>query len=119
MWNLGAVETNSCPPQKLIIQLKRFGEVSDWRVKDDQFVTYPFDLSLSIKNNLNCIYKLNSVIMHNGTYESGHYKALCLNADTNTWCVYDDDNPVKVVSMGQVIHKDAYILIYQRYNIEI
>jgi len=109
-------------PNYLIIQLKRFKNESNNDSfngeKNTTFVSYPTNLDITnyiVGQNKNEVkYNLYGVIEHTGTLNSGHYKAICKNDDK--WISYNDstfeviNNPVTV---------NAYILFYQRQNLDI
>ena len=92
-------------------------------------VDYPLFLNLSnyvLMDNNNSNYELFSVILHNGTMNNGHYRAMIKkydNFDKNTnsftnnnsykWYMCDDDS-VNIINENEVLnHRNAYILFYQ------
>ena len=107
---LGRVETPSPPvkmknencekrnkfwklPDILIIMIKQY---NDNTRKLDKSLEYPMDLDmepycLNYKNE--CIdYELQSLCIHNGSLNGGHYYALCKNMNDDKWREYNDEH---------------------------
>lgn len=60
-------------------------------------------------------YRLIGVVNHSGTADFGHYYAYCkdeYNAQDN-WFEYNDSS-VSAVREGEVVNKNAYVLLYRR-----
>lgn len=86
-------------PRILIISLKRFvfSNVYSTFTKDNSSVHIPHVLDLNKYTLGPCKqqYELKAVAFHNGSYNGGHYHALC-KMNNNEWYIYDDDNITKV-----------------------
>lgn len=68
--------------------------------------------------NNNYIYDLYAVCNHHGSdLQSGHYTATCKNPTDGQWYHFDDVN-TRVVDRRDVISVDAYILFYQRRQVQ-
>ncbi|XP_038586820.1 ubiquitin carboxyl-terminal hydrolase 47-like [Micropterus salmoides] len=101
-------------PQTLILLLKRFD--IDYNtmshIKSDRSVDVP--PSLQIKNKT---YKLNGMVNHVGQLRFGHYTAIILSNEDNTWYEFNDTNVKK--AEGQPFAKKtyssqtAYLLVYR------
>ncbi|XP_045919908.1 ubiquitin carboxyl-terminal hydrolase 47-like [Micropterus dolomieu] len=101
-------------PQTLILLLKRFD--IDYNtmshIKSDLSVDVP--PSLQIKNKT---YKLNGMVNHVGQLRFGHYTAIILSNEDNTWYEFNDTNVKK--AEGQPFAKKtyssqtAYLLVYR------
>lgn len=112
----------------LIFHLKRFKSVEgskSKKVKNTQPIDYPIDeldLTPYVSNlvphlrNLEpqkIVYKLISVVLHEGKLDEGHYTAFGRCSD-NSWKKFDDDK-VQEVNQKEVCHKNAYLLFYELY----
>lgn len=94
-------------PEVAVINLKRYvntGSTSNTSVssilRSDTYVSFPEkNLKIGIAN-----YRLNAVVCHTGTMESGHYTSVCLNPVDKNWYYYDDG----VVSLVKDIHEDGF-----------
>ena len=106
-------------PPMLVVQFKRFGiaRVS----KNNSYIDFPMS-SLDISPHISpgrfdkndCYkYKLQCVVNHVGTLNSGHYFTYCLNEDTNEWFKFDDSN-VSSIASDRVVSSSAYLLFYIR-----
>ena len=118
-------------PKILIIQLKRFkrdmyGNVSR---KINDHVNYPiYDLDISkyisesSPNKDKCRYNLLGVNIHQelGSYANinmGHYVSILKNRLDNNWYLFNDDNkPMKVERIEQLVNSKTYLLFYYRTN---
>ena len=106
-------------PPVLVIQIKRFGSMRAF--KDNRLVKYPLDnfnisslMSPTQVELTKCnTYRLQSVINHTGSLNSGHYYSYCLDEDSNIWYDFDDDT-VNPVSQSRIVTHTAYLLIYIR-----
>ena len=118
-------------PPLLLIQLKRFkysvsGQSRLGKQKINTYVEYPLDdldmtefLLPSMRSQLaspaQAHYRLIGVVNHSGTADFGHYYAYCkdeYNAQDN-WFEYNDSS-VSAVREGEVVNKNAYVLLYRR-----
>lgn len=95
-------------PEALVITLKRFKTLPDGRrVKtkvpvevDEEFI-------------LDKDYELVSIGQHHGSYDGGHYTAICKSPTTGHWILYDD---LAVRDLGPTLTYDpcnVYFLIYE------
>lgn len=94
--------------------------------KINTYVDYPLDdldmtefLLPSMRSQLpsaaQAHYRLIGVVNHSGTADFGHYYAYCkdeYNAQNN-WFEYNDSS-VSAVREGEVVNKNAYVLLYRR-----
>lgn len=118
-----------------MVQLKRFkysmssvgrSRQSFGRQKIDVYVEFPVkDLDMSeylldsvrqqISNPDMMHYKLQGVVNHSGTADSGHYYAYCRDGynGLDNWFEYND-SCVTPVREEDIITKNAYVLIYRR-----
>nr|XP_058960785.1 ubiquitin carboxyl-terminal hydrolase 4-like isoform X1 [Pocillopora verrucosa] len=113
LWNL---------PKILVVHLKRFSYNSFWRDKLDTVVSFPLrnlDMSAYVINkDQPCpIYDLIAVSNHYGGMGGGHYTAYAKNCKDSKWYSFDDSS-VSPVNQEQVTSKAAYVLFYQRKEIE-
>jgi ubiquitin C-terminal hydrolase len=66
------------------------------------------DLRLFLKK----IYSLHSIGFHHGSLNSGHYNAMCRNANNN-FILYDDNNVVSINNLDPLLNtSSSYILCY-------
>lgn len=94
-------------PEVAVINLKRYVNTNDTTpgakpaiFRSDRIVSYPeHKLKIGIAQ-----YRLNAVVCHSGTMESGHYTALCLNPVDKKWYYYDDG----VVTQMTDIHDESF-----------
>ncbi|KAM3070116.1 hypothetical protein ACMFMF_008469 [Clarireedia jacksonii] len=111
-------------PNVLCIQLKRFKqEMKGPASKIDTKVTFPLQLhmlpytnrarSTDTKNNFelarSCTYDLQSVVVHVGNLETGHY--VSYSRVGNQWFKFNDHN-VTLASKSQVLNEQAFLLFY-------
>ena len=69
--------------------------------------------SRNAKND-SALYSLSAVVSHHGSgMDKGHYSALCLDADSDTWIHYND-RKVSISSDEDVQDAQAYLLFYER-----
>lgn len=119
------------PPKILVIQLKRFkrdmyGQVSR---KINDHIDYPiYDLDISkyisdsSPNKHKCKYNLLGINIHQelGSYANinlGHYVSILKNRYDNNWYLFNDDNkPMKVDKVEQLVNSKTYLLFYYRTN---
>jgi len=111
------------PPQVLVIHLKRFKYIEEYRSFKKLFdrVEYPFDLKLinTIESpSSDFIYHLLAVVIHIGDGpRMGHYQAMVKRL--GHWYLYDDEY-ISLVSEDDVRDKfggtrsTAYLLFYER-----
>jgi len=114
-------------PPVLIIHLKRFSYTRYYRDKLDTFVNFPLknlDLTDFVVNPNKAawprskkFYNLIGVSNHYGGLGGGHYTAYAKNSLDGKWH-YFDDNDVSLSSEDRVVTKAAYMLIYQRQDLE-
>eukprot|EP01130_Rhizamoeba_saxonica_P004157 TRINITY_DN1710_c0_g2_i1.p1 TRINITY_DN1710_c0_g2~~TRINITY_DN1710_c0_g2_i1.p1 ORF type:complete len:624 (-),score=118.57 TRINITY_DN1710_c0_g2_i1:1512-3383(-) len=109
-------------PPLLVIHLKRFRTLGVWGSrKVDNFVRFPLeelDLSGYIPNaEVAPIYNLWAVSNHYGSSaHAGHYTAYAKHPNTKEWFRYDDRS-VRPISSDSVVSSAAYILFYQRIDL--
>ena len=66
------------------------------------------------ENTSKAFYSLSAVVRHHGSgMDKGHYSALCLDADSDTWIHYND-RKVSISSENDVQKAQAYLLFYER-----
>jgi ubiquitin carboxyl-terminal hydrolase 10 len=103
-------------PEYLAVHIKRFKFQGSSSQKLKDTMKYPLELSLTKYSVLGepIMYKLISVIVHEGrTVSSGHYVALCRQPN-NTWAEYDDEIVRKVPEKTALRQNSAYMLVYSR-----
>jgi ubiquitin C-terminal hydrolase len=96
-------------PSILIISLKRFIFAQNSFKKNNKPIEVPEKLDISkycIPNN-KVKYKLVSIAHHSGSYNSGHYHAICNHE--NKWYEYDD---MSVKSISNPNHTNGYVYFY-------
>ena len=113
------------PPKYLILGLKRikknFEDLTEMinNTKDDRMVGYPlenFDVSeYFVNKSKKYCYNLKSVVLHVGSIKKCKYKALVKNNEN--WYEIDDEN-IKEIDINNVINKNAYILFYEKVDID-
>ena len=97
----------------IIISLKRFNQLT----KINKFIEYPDILTLT-NYNLNYgtskinKYCLQSLAIHVGGLEGGHYYSVCKNHITKNWYKYDDE--VSTIYNDNYLNELPYILFYKR-----
>lgn len=106
-------------PVILCMQLKRYEHTSTSSEKMDGHIDFPITLNMlpyTVKKDKErvdtskYIYDLSTVVVHQGTMDSGHYTAYTrLGGDK--W-VFMDDNKVMVASVADVLRQNAYLLFY-------
>jgi ubiquitin C-terminal hydrolase len=103
-------------PKYLIITLKRFlymQNTNRFRKINDK-VSYPLELDLKdyAIGDIDCQYKMNSIINHYGDVNGGHYTSYHYFNDKWVWA---DDEDVRLVDENRVINNNfAYVLIYEK-----
>ena len=96
----------------LIIQLKRY----NIKHKNNKFIDYPDYLNLeNFINKEGYVYKLISIIIHNGGMNFGHYYSICYNQLDNKWRCYNDDQ-VSEIDDNHHLKQNAYCLFYKKIN---
>ncbi|PAA82968.1 hypothetical protein BOX15_Mlig023841g1, partial [Macrostomum lignano] len=106
-------------PPCLLVHLKRFRGY-DGGKKISSLVKFPvagldldrFCRNQALKSNRR-VYNLYGVCNHYGRADCGHYTAACLNAPTNQWHCFDDDQ-VSKIEPDNVVSAAAYILFYRQ-----
>ncbi|KAJ5544559.1 Peptidase C19 ubiquitin carboxyl-terminal hydrolase 2 [Penicillium sp. DV-2018c] len=106
-------------PVMLCMQLKRYEHTSNSSEKMNGHIDFPLTLNMlpyTVKKDHNPVdmsqymYDLSTVIVHEGTMDSGHYFAYT-RLENDKW-VLMDDNKVTVVGVADVLKQDAYLLFY-------
>ena len=106
-------------PDILIIMIKQY---NDNTRKIDKSLEYPMDLDmepycLNYKNE--CIdYELQSLCIHNGSLNGGHYYALCKNMNDGKWREYNDERVSEPLDEENILKQKPYCLFYKRSIIE-
>ncbi|CAK8690310.1 unnamed protein product [Clavelina lepadiformis] len=114
-------------PPILVIHFKRFSNTRWSRDKLDTFVDFPTrDLDLTdfvvnpaakkLEKKRRC-YNLIAVSNHYGGLGGGHYTAFAKNSVDKKWH-YFDDSSVSDSAEERVVTKAAYMLVYQRQDVE-
>ncbi|KAJ6170981.1 hypothetical protein N7470_000048 [Penicillium chermesinum] len=112
-------------PAILCMQLKRYEHNSTSSEKVNGHIDFPLTLNMlpyTVKKDKErvdtsrYIYDLSTVVVHQGTMDSGHYFAYTRVAG-DKW-VLMDDNKVTVASVADVLRQDAYLLFYGIRSIE-
>lgn len=112
-------------PAILCMQLKRYEHNSASSEKVNGHIDFPLTLNMlpyTVKRDKErvdtsrYIYDLSTVIVHQGTMDSGHYFAYT-RVGGDKW-VLMDDNKVTVASVADVLRQDAYLLFYGLRSIE-
>jgi ubiquitin C-terminal hydrolase len=116
------------PPQRLIIQLKRFEKYYDKHRnnivinKINSTIDFPIE-GLNMEKYLsqhvseNAIYDLYGVIFHTGNYHFGHYVGFTKNSTNDKWYLYDDSKALEVTenTLKQRFNNSGpYILLYKK-----
>ncbi|RDL30436.1 Ubiquitinyl hydrolase 1 [Venustampulla echinocandica] len=110
-------------PNVLCIQLKRFKQNNGLASKIDTKVSFPLKLEMfpftnrarsqDSKQNYelarSCTYDLQSVVVHVGNLETGHY--VSYSRVGNQWFKFNDHN-VTLASKSQVLNEQAFLLFY-------
>ena len=112
-------------PQFMVVTLKRF--TMNWTTnqfsKNDKHMDFPIYLHFKdylLQDNINkkvddtSLYKLNSIINHSGHSNGGHYYSI--NNINNKWFLCDDDSVVEIKE-EDIFTTDAYVLLYEKANI--
>lgn len=97
----------------LFILLKRYNH----KEKINKYIEYPLILDMKDYNinynNKNNKYSLNSMAIHSGGLNSGHYYAICKNYLDNKWYEYNDTH-VSIVEEDKLLNYSPYLLVYKR-----
>jgi len=110
-------------PNVLCIQLKRFKQSNGVASKIDTNVHFPLKICMlpytnrartqDIRQNFelarSCTYDLQSVVVHVGGLETGHY--VSYSRVRNQWFKFNDHN-VTLASESQVLNEQAFLLYY-------
>ncbi|CUM67006.1 uncharacterized protein PRCAT00004694001 [Priceomyces carsonii] len=110
------ISTIDRSPETLIVHLKRFKFDGNSSSKLKQSISYSnhLDLSKYTTKNEPTMYKLISVIVHEGrSLSSGHYISHCLQPD-GTWSTYDDEYINKINEREALTDPSAYVLVYTK-----
>jgi len=101
-------------PRYLVVQFKRF-KTQPILQKITSHISYPvknFDLSnYASDSDVDCTYSLVGVICHRGSLEGGHY--VSYGKRGRDWYHFNDSFFSKV-EPSDLVHKDAYMLFYER-----
>lgn len=96
-------------PQALILTLKRF-QSHPQPEKLNQYVTFHKKLDLGkYSTGPAHMYQLQSVLVHSGDLEAGHYVAYCKRS--HSWYLFNDAL-VQGVKLKEVLLQQAYVLVY-------
>ena len=118
-------------PRMLIFVLKRFEFDFNTmnRIKINDYYEFPVELDmnkytseyLNNKDNINNLYKLKSIVIHQGHCEGGHYYAFIRNGITQEWHQFNDTNvtefdkkDIPKEAYGGNSNKNAYLLFYEK-----
>ena len=123
-------------PRMLIFVLKRFEFDFNTmaKIKINDYYEFPIELDMNkytgeyLNNNnakdVNNLYKLKSIVIHQGHCEGGHYYAFIRDDNTKEWHQFNDTNvtdfDVKDIpkeAFGGNINKNAYLLFYEKEDI--
>ncbi|KAH8590918.1 hypothetical protein B0O99DRAFT_520500 [Bisporella sp. PMI_857] len=110
-------------PNVLCIQLKRFKQSDGTQSKVDTKVSFPLKLEMlpytnrartqDIKQNFelarSCTYDLQSVVVHVGSIDTGHYYSY--SRVGNQWFRFNDHN-INLATKSQVLNEQAFLLFY-------
>ncbi|KAH9827650.1 UCH-domain-containing protein [Teratosphaeria destructans] len=106
-------------PDILIVHLKRFASVRNFRDKLDVFVDYPIE-GLDLRDRIGLkedgkdyVYDLFAVDNHYGGLGGGHYTAFAKNFFDGQWYDYNDSSCSKLGD-ARVHSPAAYLLFYRR-----
>lgn len=114
--NATKFSTIDTAPEYLTVHLKRFKFNGSQSMKVKQLINYSdlIDLTEFTTDKNPTIYKLISIISHEGrNLSSGHYISHCLQPD-NSWYTYDDEYLNKINEMQALNDPSAYVLIYTK-----
>ena len=110
----------------LILNIKRFKKKFDDLMdminnkKNETLVEFPLEnldlTSYFLGENEECVYDLIAIICHVGTIKAGHYFSIVKNGDN--WYKIDDTEIVQLEKKGEVINKDALVLVYYRRDVK-
>ncbi|KAL4623596.1 ubiquitin carboxyl-terminal hydrolase 27-like isoform X1 [Arapaima gigas] len=106
-------EISECP-KILTLHLKRFDfdYNSMMYVKNNCCVEMPLKLQVNQKHT----FQLYAVINHNGNHTGGHYYAVIKSFEDHSWYQFDD-SCVKPIDKNETFtSKNAYLLMYRRYD---
>jgi len=105
-------------PDVLVLHLKRYMTVGQWREKIEIPIEYParLDLSHLVQNqgDEGSVYELYATCSHEGGLDAGHYTASCYNSLTGEWYHFDDHHVGKVAGPAALSTSTPYMLFYKR-----
>jgi hypothetical protein len=114
-------------PPILIIQLKRFKNMGGQYRKQSTTVEFPLhnlDMAPYLQDTrfmqsigASTKYNLTGIINHYGSLTYGHYISVVKNPFSGKWYQYDDQNR-KELNESQITKENAYILFYQRKDVD-
>ena len=95
----------------LFILLKKYNSIR----KLDKYLEYPLLLNMKDYNinNSDTNYYLQSIGIHSGGLNGGHYFAICKNYLDDNWYEYNDSH-VSSITEEKVLNYSPYLLIYKR-----
>lgn len=102
--------------------MKRFKYTRHFRSKIDTYVEFPItdlDMTPYTSNNnhkTSQIYDLYSIIVHHGTFGSGHYIAYLWSPDNASWFEMNDSH-TKPTTPDNIHKQSAYMLFYLRRDV--
>ncbi len=59
-------------------------------------------------------YELNSLCIHSGSLNGGHYYAYCKNYKDNQWRQYNDTRVSNSLEESEILNQKPYCLFYKR-----
>jgi ubiquitin C-terminal hydrolase len=95
-------------PTVLVVHLKRFAPDGS---KIDRFIDYSTVMELPLCAS-EATYDLCAACFHRGNVHGGHYIASCRVGER--WYALDDDTSREIRDINAVVHRDAYILFFQK-----
>ena len=100
----------------LFLTLKRFKRVEGGTFKIRTLVQHSDRGSLMLGGKHT--YHLHAIVEHKGSdFDTGHYITFERRTDT-LWLECDDEHAPRVVTLEEVLQKEAYLLFYQRDTLE-
>ena len=119
-------------PRMLIFVLKRFEFDFNTmrRIKLNDYYEFPIELNMNkytseylnnIETKNNNIYKLKSIVIHQGSSDGGHYYAFIRDSVSQDWHQFNDTNvtdfdakDIPKEAFGGNVNKNAYLLFYEK-----
>jgi ubiquitin C-terminal hydrolase len=105
-------------PEILVVHLKRFSFEGYRGKKISQHIRFPveqldLDPYCASDTHDGAVYRLFGVTMHWGSFEGGHYTAVCRHPAGARWLAFND-SVVRIASESDLCGRGAYILFYER-----